>query len=57
MEINIKEAIELLRKNGYFVKKIPDDKELSECESNCLETGYGVCDTCNSFICLCGANY
>lgn len=41
MENNIKEAIKLLENNGYFVAKVPEDKDLCSNARECMETGHG----------------
>ena len=40
MENNIKEAIKLLENNGYFVAKVPEDKDLCSNARECMETGH-----------------
>ena len=52
MESKIKEAIELLQKNGYVVKKFTDT--MNDDANKCAETGYGDCTTCSCFVCLAG---
>ncbi len=56
MENNIKEAIKLLENNGYFVAKVPEDKDLCSNARECLETGCGECMDCSCFVCLCGSD-
>lgn len=56
MENNIKEAIKLLENNGYFVAKVPEDKDLCSNARECMETGYGECMDCSCFVCLCGCD-
>ena len=52
MEDEISKAIILLRKNGYFVSKIPDD--LCKTAEECSETGRGECTDCSCFKCIIG---
>lgn len=52
MEEKINEAIKLLRKNGYFVKKIPED--IGEEAEECCSTGCGDCINCDCFVCMIG---
>lgn len=52
MEEKIKEAIELLQKNGYVVKKFTS--RMDEDADRCSETGYGDCMSCSCFICAAG---
>lgn len=54
MEDKIQEAIDLLRNNGYFVTKIPDDDDLCGEAEFCCRTGYGECLRCNCYVCLLG---
>lgn len=55
METKIKEAIEFLRDNGYYVTKIPE--KLCEVAEECSETGHGGCMECGCFVCLIGNDY
>ncbi|MCI5918166.1 MAG: hypothetical protein MRZ75_02395 [Roseburia sp.] len=55
MEEKIKEAIELLRSNDYFITKIP--KNLCETAEECCETGTGECMDCSCFVCIIGNDY
>lgn len=50
MERHIKDAIQLLRENGYIVKKLTDSMkkdsdecQLSVCEKDCLGCSCSVC--------------
>ena len=52
LEERIKEAIELLRENGYIVNKLTE-KMMDEADK-CAECGYGDCMTCSCFICAAG---
>ena len=56
MENNIKEVIKLLENNGYFVAKVPEDKDLCSNARECMETGHGECMDCSCFACLCGGD-
>ena len=48
----VEDAISLLRKNDYFVRKIP--KNLCETAKECSETGCGECLDCSCFACMIG---
>lgn len=48
----VEDAISLLRKNDYFVRKIP--KNLCETAKGCSETGCGECLDCSCFACMIG---
>lgn len=48
----VEDAISLLRKNDYFVRKIP--KNLCETAKECSETGCGECLDCSCFSCMIG---
>ena len=48
----VEDAILLLRKNDYFVRKIP--KNLCETAKECSETGCGECLDCSCFACMIG---
>lgn len=48
----VEDAISLLRKNDYFVRKIP--KNLCGTAKECSETGYGECLDCSCFACMIG---
>lgn len=48
----VEDAISLLRKNDYFVRKIP--KNLCETAKECSETGCGECLGCSCFACMIG---
>ena len=48
----VEDAISLLRKNNYFVRKIP--KNLCETAKECSETGCGECLDCSCFACMIG---
>lgn len=48
----VEDAILLLRKNDYFVRKIP--KNLCETAKGCSETGCGECLDCSCFACMIG---
>ena len=48
----VENAISLLRKNDYFVRKIP--KNLCETAKECSETGCGECLDCSCFACMIG---
>lgn len=48
MENNIKEAIKLLENNGYFVAKVPENKDLCSNARECMD--------CSCFTCLCGGD-
>lgn len=48
----IKNAIDLLSKNGYYVKKIP--AHLCEIAEECCKEGIGDCADCSCFVCLLG---
>lgn len=52
MEEKIKEAVSLLRANGYFVRKIPE--KLCSTAEECCETGHGECLDCSCFACMIG---
>ena len=52
MEEEIKKAIDLLCKNGYYVKKIPG--HLCETAEKCCKEGIGDCMNCSCFLCLLG---
>lgn len=52
MEERIKEAIELLQKNNYVVKKFTS--EMDEDSDSCAESGYGDCMSCSCFVCMAG---
>lgn len=48
----VEDAISFLRKNDYFVRKIP--KNLCETAKECSETGCGECLDCSCFACMIG---
>lgn len=48
----VEDAISLLRKNDYFVRKIP--KNLCGTAKECSETGCGECLDCSCFACMIG---
>lgn len=48
----VEDAISLLRKNDYFVRKIP--KNLCETAKGCSEIGCGECLDCSCFACMIG---
>lgn len=48
----VEDAISLLRKNDYFVRKIP--KNLCDTAKGCSETGCGECLDCSCFACMIG---
>lgn len=55
METKIKEAIDLLKDNGYYITKIPE--KLCNVAEECSETGHGDCMDCSCFVCLTGNDY
>lgn len=55
METKIKEAIELLKDNGYYITKISE--KLCNVAEECSETGHGDCMECSCFVCLIGNDY
>lgn len=52
MEQKIKDAITLLKENGYFVTKMPE--KLNNTAKTCCETDCGDCMECNCFVCMLG---
>lgn len=52
MEEDIKKAIDLLKSNGYIVRKMT--QSMDEAADRCAETGYGDCMDCPCFICAVG---
>ncbi len=52
MEERIKDAIELLRNNGYMVKKFTS--KMDEDADSCVEARCGDCMSCSCFVCMAG---
>ena len=52
MKDNMKNAIKLLKDNGYFVTKIPE--KICHTANECCETGHGDCMNCSCYVCIIG---